>query len=204
MYCSLSLWWNCLIISGTSSFIQANKRKDSPSQGFVMPRVARRTELLWDLQAMWLWNWICRPKLFNGCPCKGWYASGRNQWWKGKARFCLWVCSDLSEASLFYLYGASGKKNWCKIVKLLLCSESRCAYDQQGQLLSSPAKTDGILGLSSAAISLPSQLASHGIISNIFGHCITREQGGGGYMFLGDDYAPRWGMTWTSIRSGPE
>ncbi|RLN07804.1 hypothetical protein C2845_PM11G26120 [Panicum miliaceum] len=79
-----------------------------------------------------------------------------------------------------------------------------CAYDQQGQLLSSPAKTDGILGLSSAAISLPSQLASHGIISNVFGHCITREQGGGGYMFLGDDYAPRWGMTWTSIRSGPD
>jgi hypothetical protein len=79
-----------------------------------------------------------------------------------------------------------------------------CAYDQQGQLLSSPAKTDGILGLSSAAISLPSQLASHGIISNIFGHCITREQGGGGYMFLGDDYAPRWGMTWTSIRSGTD
>ncbi|KAF8729566.1 hypothetical protein HU200_017508 [Digitaria exilis] len=79
-----------------------------------------------------------------------------------------------------------------------------CAYDQQGQLLSSPAKTDGILGLSSAAISLPSQLASHGIISNIFGHCITRERGGGGYMFLGDDYAPRWGMTWTSIRSGPD
>ncbi|CAN6246232.1 unnamed protein product [Urochloa humidicola] len=79
-----------------------------------------------------------------------------------------------------------------------------CAYDQQGQLLSSPAKTDGILGLSSAAISLPSQLANHGIISNIFGHCITREQGGGGYMFLGDDYAPRWGMTWTSIRSSPD
>nr|CAD1826684.1 unnamed protein product [Ananas comosus var. bracteatus] len=35
-----------------------------------------------------------------------------------------------------------------------------CAYDQQGQLLASPAKTDGILGLSSAKISLPSQLAS--------------------------------------------
>ncbi|CAD6249619.1 unnamed protein product [Miscanthus lutarioriparius] len=79
-----------------------------------------------------------------------------------------------------------------------------CAYDQQGQLLSSPAKTDGILGLSNAAISLPSQLASHGIISNIVGHCFPREQGGKGYMFLGDDYVPRWGITWTSIRSGPD
>jgi hypothetical protein len=79
-----------------------------------------------------------------------------------------------------------------------------CAYDQQGQLLSSPAKTDGILGLSSAAISFPSQLASEGLIANVFGHCITRETATGGYMFLGDDYVPRWGMTWTSIRSGPD
>uniref|UniRef100_A0ACD5Z6T6 Uncharacterized protein n=1 Tax=Avena sativa TaxID=4498 RepID=A0ACD5Z6T6_AVESA len=77
-----------------------------------------------------------------------------------------------------------------------------CAYDQQGQLLSSPAKTDGILGLSSAAISLPSQLASKGIISNVFGHCITRGANGGGYMFLGDEYVPRWGLTWAPIRGG--
>jgi hypothetical protein len=79
-----------------------------------------------------------------------------------------------------------------------------CAYDQQGQLLASPAKTDGILGLSSAAISLPSQLARQGIISNVFGHCIMRERNGGGYMFLGDDYVPRWGMTWAPIRSSPD
>ncbi|XP_035822773.1 aspartyl protease APCB1 isoform X1 [Zea mays] len=62
-------------------------------------------------------------------------------------------------------------------------------------------KLDFVFG---AAISFPSQLASHGIIANVFGHCITREQGGGGYMFLGDDYVPRWGVTWTSIRSGPD
>ncbi|KAL5208604.1 hypothetical protein ABZP36_033039 [Zizania latifolia] len=79
-----------------------------------------------------------------------------------------------------------------------------CAYDQQGQLLASPAKTDGILGLSSAAISFPSQLASQGIISNVFGHCITRDPSGGGYMFLGDDYVPRWGMTSAPVRSGPD
>ncbi|XP_065045057.1 aspartyl protease APCB1-like [Musa acuminata AAA Group] len=70
-----------------------------------------------------------------------------------------------------------------------------CAYDQQGQLLVSPAKTDGILGLSSSRISLASQLESQGIISNVIGHCIKRDADGGGYLFLGDDYVPRWGMT---------
>ncbi|XP_078159483.1 eukaryotic aspartyl protease family protein isoform X2 [Carex rostrata] len=73
-----------------------------------------------------------------------------------------------------------------------------CAYDQRGQLLASPAKTDGILGLSAAKISLPSQLADQGVISNVIGHCITSEASGGGYLFLGDDYVPRWGITWIS------
>lgn len=77
-----------------------------------------------------------------------------------------------------------------------------CAYDQQGQLLASPAKTDGILGLGSAKIGLPSQLANQGIISNVVGHCFTREADGGGYMFLGDDFVPRWGMTWVPIPGG--
>lgn len=77
-----------------------------------------------------------------------------------------------------------------------------CAYDQQGQLLASPAKTDGILGLSSAKVSLPSQLASQGIISNIIGHCITTEARGGGYIFLGDDFVPRWGVTWVPTLTG--
>uniref|UniRef100_A0A0E0LA95 Peptidase A1 domain-containing protein n=1 Tax=Oryza punctata TaxID=4537 RepID=A0A0E0LA95_ORYPU len=79
-----------------------------------------------------------------------------------------------------------------------------CGYDQQGNLLSSPANTDGILGLSNAVISLPTQLASQGIISNVFGHCIAADPSNGGYMFLGDDYVPRWGMTWVPIRNGPE
>ena len=63
--------------------------------------------------------------------------------------------------------------------------------------------TDGILGLSNQALSLPTQLASRGIISNAFGHCMTRDPSGGGYLFLGDDYLPRWGMTWVPIRDGP-
>ncbi|MQM03276.1 hypothetical protein Taro_036048 [Colocasia esculenta] len=45
-----------------------------------------------------------------------------------------------------------------------------CAYDQQGQLLASPAKTDGILGLSGAKVSLPSQLSDQHIIANVVGH----------------------------------
>ncbi|ONK61353.1 uncharacterized protein A4U43_C08F29000 [Asparagus officinalis] len=71
-----------------------------------------------------------------------------------------------------------------------------CAYDQQGQLLASPAKTDGILGLSNSKVSLPSQLANQGITNNVVGHCITSEADGGGYLFFGDDFVPRWGMTW--------
>ncbi|KAH9778624.1 Aspartyl protease APCB1 [Citrus sinensis] len=62
-----------------------------------------------------------------------------------------------------------------------------CAYDQQGLLLNTLVKTDGILGLSRAKVSLPSQLASQGIIKNVVGHCLTTNAGGGGYMFLGHD-----------------
>ncbi|KXG19766.1 aspartyl protease APCB1-like isoform X2 [Sorghum bicolor] len=78
-----------------------------------------------------------------------------------------------------------------------------CGYDQQGILLNRLENTDGILGLSNRALSLPTQLASRGIISNVFGHCMTRDPSGGGYLFLGDDYLPRWGMTWVPIRDGP-
>ncbi|RWR79591.1 aspartyl protease APCB1 isoform X2 [Cinnamomum micranthum f. kanehirae] len=78
-----------------------------------------------------------------------------------------------------------------------------CAYDQQGQLLISPAKVDGVLGLSNAKVSLPSQLASQGVISNVVGHCISSSVNGGGYMFLGDAYIPRWGMTWVPMLNSP-
>lgn len=75
-----------------------------------------------------------------------------------------------------------------------------CAYDQQGHLLT--AKTDGILGLSSARASLPSQLSSQGVINNVVGHCINREEDVDGYMFLGDDFVPRWGMAWVPTIGG--
>ncbi|CAN6478794.1 unnamed protein product [Victoria cruziana] len=78
-----------------------------------------------------------------------------------------------------------------------------CAYDQQGPLLASPAKTDGILGLSNAQISLPSQLARQGIVDNVVGHCISSDIKAGGYMFFGVDCVPIWGMNWVPMLRDP-
>ncbi|MFS8019848.1 putative nepenthesin [Helianthus anomalus] len=76
-----------------------------------------------------------------------------------------------------------------------------CAYDQQGILLNSLAKTDGILGLSRAKVSLPSQLAKQGIIDNVIGHCLTSDSVSGGYMFLGGDIVPEAKMSWVPMLS---
>ncbi|GAV81695.1 LOW QUALITY PROTEIN: Asp domain-containing protein, partial [Cephalotus follicularis] len=78
-----------------------------------------------------------------------------------------------------------------------------CAYDQQGLLLNTLVKTDGILGLSRAKVSLPSQLASQGIINNVAGHCLSTDTVGGGYMFIGDDFVPQWGMAWVPMLDSP-
>ncbi|KAK4719368.1 hypothetical protein R3W88_017706 [Solanum pinnatisectum] len=77
-----------------------------------------------------------------------------------------------------------------------------CAYDQQGTLLNTLASTDGILGLSRAPISLPSQLASHGLINNVIGHCL-RTDTNGGYLFLGNDFVPQWRMSWVPMLNNP-
>ncbi|GAU33215.1 hypothetical protein TSUD_144760 [Trifolium subterraneum] len=74
-----------------------------------------------------------------------------------------------------------------------------CGYDQEGSLLNSLAKTDGIMGLSKGKVGLPYQLASKGIIKNVVGHCLGNDRVGGGYMFLGDDFVPYWGMTWVPM-----
>lgn len=79
----------------------------------------------------------------------------------------------------------------------------RCAYDQQGFLLNALAATDGILGLSRAKVSLPSQLASQGIINNVIGHCLTTDAGGGGYMFLGDGFVHYRQMAWVPLLNSP-
>ncbi|KAH7444634.1 hypothetical protein KP509_02G086000 [Ceratopteris richardii] len=78
-----------------------------------------------------------------------------------------------------------------------------CAYNQQGSLAKSPTSTDGVLGLSSSIVSLPSQLAQQGIIKNIFAHCISGDVGGGGYLFLGDKLLPSHGITWAPLVGKP-
>lgn len=56
------------------------------------------------------------------------------------------------------------------------------------------------MGLSRAKVGLPYQLSSKGIIKNVVGHCLSNNDGvGGGYMFLGDDFVPYWGMTWAPM-----
>lgn len=77
-----------------------------------------------------------------------------------------------------------------------------CAYDQQGSLLNTLSSTDGILGLSRAPISLPSQLAGHGLINNVIGHCL-RTDTNGGYLFLGNDFVPQWRMSWVPMMNIP-
>ncbi|CAI0449596.1 unnamed protein product [Linum tenue] len=78
-----------------------------------------------------------------------------------------------------------------------------CAYDQQGSLLNTLARTDGILGLSRAKVSLPSQLASQEIITNVVGHCLTTDVDGVGYMFLGDEFLPQGGVQWVPMFGVP-
>ncbi|KAL8111093.1 aspartyl protease APCB1 [Apium graveolens] len=78
-----------------------------------------------------------------------------------------------------------------------------CAYDQQGVVLNSLTKTDGILGLSRAKVSLSSQLAGQKIINNVVGHCLTADAAGGGYMFLGDDFVPQRQLEWVSMLNIP-
>ncbi|KAF5730352.1 hypothetical protein HS088_TW20G00725 [Tripterygium wilfordii] len=64
-------------------------------------------------------------------------------------------------------------------------------------------KNDGILGLSKAKVSLPSQFASCGIIKNVVGHCPLTDAAGGGYMFLGDDFVPQWRMASVPMLNSP-
>lgn len=84
-----------------------------------------------------------------------------------------------------------------------LCLCCRCGYDQQGTLAQSPASTDGVMGLSSSKVALPSQLAEQGIVNNVIGHCLAGGSNGGGYLFFGDELVPSWGMTWTPMMGRP-
>lgn len=78
-----------------------------------------------------------------------------------------------------------------------------CAYDQQGLLLNSLSKTDGILGLSWGKISLASQLANHGNVKNVVAHCLAADAGDGGFVLLGNDFVPHKKMAWVPMVHSP-
>lgn len=77
-----------------------------------------------------------------------------------------------------------------------------CGYDQGGPLATSPAPTDGLLGLSTSRASLPSQLAEQGLVKNVIAHCITGSGRGGGYLFFGDKLLPL-GISWAPMLGKP-
>lgn len=143
---------------------------------------------------MWLWDRICRPQLFCWGSCKRYTSIGACKWDRNQVRCCFRVKLILYplHCGLLLLY---------KVVSFGLSFVS-CAYDQQGTLLNTLANTDGILGLSRAPISLPSQLASHGFINNVIGHCLGTDTNGG-YLFLGNDFVPHWRMSWVPMLNAP-
>ncbi|XP_059076468.1 aspartyl protease APCB1 [Cryptomeria japonica] len=77
-----------------------------------------------------------------------------------------------------------------------------CGYIQGGSLRQTQT-TDGVLGLSSAAASLPSQWEKQGLIKNVIGICITGGGKKGGYMFFGDELVPTSSMTWVPLFGRP-
>lgn len=46
---------------------------------------------------------------------------------------------------------------------------------------------------------MPAQLAAAGVVKNVIAHCLEGGNWGGGYLFLGDELVPTWGMTWTPM-----
>ncbi|XVE60301.1 hypothetical protein DITRI_Ditri05aG0117900 [Diplodiscus trichospermus] len=68
-----------------------------------------------------------------------------------------------------------------------------CGYHLQNPTL----PTAGVLGLSKSKASISSQLRTLGITQNVVGHCLSGQ--GGGFLFLGADFVPKSGMTWTPM-----
>ncbi|XWS23715.1 hypothetical protein CRYUN_Cryun28dG0038900 [Craigia yunnanensis] len=60
-----------------------------------------------------------------------------------------------------------------------------------------PPTTAGVLGLGKSTASISSQLNGMGITKNVVGHCLSGQ--GGGFLFLGADFVPKSGMTWTPM-----
>ncbi|KAL6525065.1 hypothetical protein OROMI_030658 [Orobanche minor] len=61
-----------------------------------------------------------------------------------------------------------------------------CGYSQESQNLTRLPYVDGVLGLGKGNSSILTQLHSMGRTRNVFGHCFSR-QGGGGYLYFGGD-----------------
>ncbi|XP_022768158.1 aspartic proteinase Asp1-like isoform X2 [Durio zibethinus] len=70
-----------------------------------------------------------------------------------------------------------------------------CGYRLQSRS-PHPPTTAGVLGLGKSKASISSQLSGMRITKNVVGHCLS---GQGGFLFLGADFVPKSGMTWTPM-----
>ncbi|XVE95510.1 hypothetical protein REPUB_Repub02eG0103700 [Reevesia pubescens] len=71
-----------------------------------------------------------------------------------------------------------------------------CGFRVQNRGPYHPPTTAGILGLGKSKASISSQLSGMGITQNVLGHCLGVQ---GGFLFLGADFIPKSGMTWTPM-----
>lgn len=65
-----------------------------------------------------------------------------------------------------------------------------CSTSETGDLTSSARAVDGIFGFGQADMSVISQLASQGLASKSFSHCLKGSDGGGGILVLGEIVEP--------------
>ncbi|XP_022753411.1 aspartic proteinase Asp1-like [Durio zibethinus] len=72
-----------------------------------------------------------------------------------------------------------------------------CGYRLQNRGPHTPPTTAGVLGLGKSKASISSQLSGMGITKNVVGHCLSGQ--GGGFLFLGADFVPKSGMTWSPM-----
>ncbi|OMO94965.1 Peptidase A1 [Corchorus capsularis] len=72
-----------------------------------------------------------------------------------------------------------------------------CGYRLQNRGPHAPPTTVGVLGLGKSKASIASQLSGLGVTRNVVGHCLSGH--GGGFLFLGADFIPKSGMTWTPM-----
>jgi hypothetical protein len=112
-----------------------------------------------------------------------------------------WLGSNLGSLNFMALMLSCKPPSQLREIWLLLV---RCGYNQQGALANSPSPTDGVLGLSSSSVSLPSQLSRQGLIKNIIAHCLVPGVSArSGYLLLGEKLIPSHGITWAPFVKKP-